>query len=53
MKEKILSAALLVVILLQGCTLHFKATDVELDTEARDQQSNKSYDLAAVSLFHD
>jgi len=53
MIAKILSAALLVVILLQGCTLHFKATDVELDTEARASKENQSYELVAVSLLDD
>lgn len=52
MRAKILSAALLVVILLQGCTLHFKATDVELDTEAQQSQNNVTYELYSASLLH-
>lgn len=51
MRAILLCAALLVVILLQGCTLHFKATDVELDTEAHGSQENTKYELVAVSLL--
>lgn len=31
---------------LSGCTLHFKATDVELDTEA-----NRTYHLEKIDLI--
>ncbi len=42
----------LILCLLSGCTLHFKATDVELDAERQRVQSNKTYDLVEVSFLH-
>ncbi|MBA7612280.1 hypothetical protein ES703_19516 [subsurface metagenome] len=37
---------------LSGCTLHFKATDVELDAERQRVQSNTTYELDSMSILH-
>lgn len=39
-------------VLLAGCTLHFKATDLELDAERQRVESNRTFELEAVSLLH-
>lgn len=38
--------------LLSGCTMHFKATDLELDAERQRVQKNKTYKLEKVTFLH-
>lgn len=40
-------------VLLAGCTLHFKATDLEVDAERQRVQHNRTYELTEVSLLND
>lgn len=40
-----------VLVCLSGCTLHFKASEVELDAERQRVQSNVTYELDSVSLL--
>lgn len=47
----LVGAALLLLFALQGCTLHFKATDVELQTEEPRSRSNVTYELETAELF--
>lgn len=42
----LLCAALAVTLFCQGCSIHFKATDVELESH-----SNTSYELEKCELF--
>lgn len=51
MNRTLLCAALLIVILIQGCTLHFKATDLEFDAERQRVESNHTYNLRKVVLL--
>lgn len=44
-------AALFLVAALQGCTIHFKASEVELDAERQRVQKNVTYELDSMSLF--
>lgn len=44
-------AILLLVVMFAGCTLHLKATDVEIDSEAVKNQQEVYYELVAVGLF--
>lgn len=46
MKTTIIFAIALLFLFTVGCTVHFKATDVELDTVA-----NTTYELDKMSLF--
>jgi len=49
-----LGKTILIIVLLtflQGCTLHFKATDVELQTEQPRSQRNITYGLEAAGLL--
>lgn len=43
---------LVVMICFSGCTLHFKATDLELDAERQRVKTNDTYDLVKVTAFH-
>lgn len=38
-------------LMLGGCSFHFKASEVEVDTESKDVQSNRTYELEKVMLF--
>lgn len=40
-------------LLFAGCTLHFKATDLEVDAERQRVQSNTTYDLVEAALLSD
>ncbi len=52
MLRKILfGAALTVVFLLSGCTLHFKASELELDAERQRVETNRTYELEKVSFL--
>lgn len=37
---------------LSGCTIHFKATDVELDAERQRVQRNVTYEIEKVDLVY-
>ncbi len=39
-------------VLLCGCTLHFKATDLELDAERQRVERNDTYELEKVAFLH-
>ncbi|NVM23404.1 MAG: hypothetical protein HWN68_16670 [Desulfobacterales bacterium] len=39
------------VILLSGCTLHFKGKDIELDAERQRVQNNRTFKLDHVDLL--
>jgi len=45
----LLCAALLSV---QGCTVHFKGKDCELDIERQRVEHNETYELRSVGLLH-
>lgn len=47
----VLGAALVLISLLQGCTIHFKATELELDAERQRVEENCTYRLDSVDLF--
>ena len=51
LKQVGLCAALAFLLILQGCTVHFKATDVELDAERQRIQDNVTYELEKVVVF--
>lgn len=43
--------ALFLVLCLSGCTLHFKAKDVELGTEATQTTSNTTFELEKADFL--
>lgn len=43
---------ILICLLLSGCTLHFKATDLEVDAERQRVQDNTTYDLTEAAFLH-
>lgn len=43
---------IIVLVCLSGCTIHFKATDLELDAERQRVKKNATYELDSVSLLH-
>lgn len=50
-----LGKTILVVIILTclaSCTLHFKATDLEVDADRQRVQTNDTYELEKVAFFH-
>ncbi len=47
---KTLIVILLLLALMPGCTMHFKATDLELDTE-EPHSINETYELEKIGLF--
>lgn len=49
---KKLIIVLAVLCLCAGCTIHFKATDVELDAERQRVQKNATYELDSVSVLY-
>lgn len=51
LKMSLVSAVLLFVILSQGCTLHFKAEKLEVESERQRVMSNKTYNLEKIELF--
>lgn len=49
-----LGKTIIVVVLglcLSGCTIHFKASEVELDAERQRVQHNRTYELEKIELF--
>lgn len=42
---------IVICLLLSGCTLHFKATDLEVDAERQRVQHNTTYKLEDVALL--
>lgn len=51
MLRRILFGAVLTVVFCQGCTLHFKATDLEVDAERQRVEMNRTYELEKVSFL--
>lgn len=51
-----LGKTILVVVMLvclSGCTMHFKATDLEVDAERQRVKSNDTYELEKVAFLHE
>ncbi len=44
-------AALVVIILAQGCTIHFKSKETELDVERQRVKKNTKYELEKIVLL--
>lgn len=42
---------IVLLVCLGGCTIHFKASEVELDTEQSRYQDNHSYELEKVAFL--
>jgi len=42
---------LLLAVLLSGCTIHFKATELELDAKTKDVEVNRTYELEKVDFL--
>jgi len=42
---------LLVLAVIGGCTFHFKASELEVDTETKEEQVNTKYELEKVVLL--
>lgn len=42
---------IVLLVCLGGCTIHFKASEVELDTERQRVESNASYELEKVAFL--
>lgn len=42
---------LIVCVFISGCTVHFKATDLELDAERQRVNTNDTYKLEKVDIF--
>lgn len=40
-----------VLLMLSGCTLHFKATDLEADIERQRVNANKTFQLASADIL--
>ena len=51
MKDWIFIVALFLLLCFSGCTLHFKAKDVELGTEANQTKSNATFELKKADLL--
>jgi hypothetical protein len=41
----------LILVALGGCTIHFKASEVELDAERQRVETNRTYELEKVVFF--
>ncbi len=52
MRILLISAVLVLVILFQGCTLHFKGKDIEFDAERQRVKNNVTYELEAMAFLH-
>lgn len=46
-----ISAVLVLLLLFQGCTIHFKGESVEFDAEHEGVVSNHTYELEKVDIF--